>query len=218
MRPFLCSVSVLVCCLMTTPAGADVIGVFSPALLSSRLTVVTFEEAWSGVEILSSDSTRLAAEYSGGLTTSGVFGMASRGRDEMIFDFLGTVTEGGLYFGNDDPRCCGGPFTAHLSLFTGSTWLGEVALVANMNDYVDQFLGFSSTEPVTRARLRYGIERPTNHALFVDDLMFGTPTAVPEPASVLLLALGLALVVRVRQTSCTAAQQGFGKTGACGRR
>jgi hypothetical protein len=84
----------------------------------------------------------------------------------------------GLFFGNDD-HCCSSGFTANLDLITISGFLTTISLVANMNDAVDQFLGFTSDELITSVTLRYGSGSDVDLFPVIDDLRFNV--AVPGP-------------------------------------
>ena len=73
----------------------------------------------------------------------------------MYFDFPQRTRSVGMFFGNDD-TCCTAGFTTFLDIYDNSGLLDTIGVQANMNDYVDQFLGFNSVTPVTSVRLRYG--------------------------------------------------------------
>lgn len=123
------------------------------------------------------------------VTTSGT-------QDLMSAAFPGTLeanlsssfTTVGLFFGNDD-TCCASSFDAILSVYNGATFLGSVQVSANMNDWVDQFIGLSSTEAFNRVTVSYGPN--TQLYTFIDDFQLGG-SAVPEPATWVMMLLGFA--------------------------
>lgn len=121
--------------------------------------------------------------------------------DTIKIAFANPVLAAGLYFGNDD-HCCSSGFAASLDIFgLGGAFLGTVSVVANMNDFADQFLGFMSDTPVYTMAMRYG--NGSNVALYpyIDNLQVGdTAPAVPEPATLLLLSAGMAAGIRHRFT------------------
>jgi hypothetical protein len=133
------------------------------------------------------DQRGFAGGASSGVTTSGSYGLLSNGFPIPITATLsGSYNAVGLYFGNDD-TCCSRGFSAVLSVFSGATALGSVSVQANMNDYVDQFIGLSSDTPFDRVTIDYG-----NAGLYtyIDDFRLGSAN-VPEPTSLALFGLGL---------------------------
>lgn len=135
-----------------------------------------------------------ASSYASGVTTSGTTGLTTLSfPDPIRMTFVDAVQSIGLYFGNDD-SCCSAVFTAYLDAYQGTTLLGTVSVVANMNDFVDQFIGLTSTAPITSAVIRYGNGSDVALYPFIDDVQFGkfeSVTATPEPASVLLMGTAL---------------------------
>jgi len=189
--------------LFASPAAAAITQVTTPGGLTGPLTVEDFEDgsyvagfsvaAGAGViEMASADG------YAGGVTPSGDFGISSSViEDSLIFTFSGPVRTGGLWFGNDD-TCCATTTTGVLQIYSSSGLEGSVSLVANMNDFADQFLGFATDFDVTQIIFNYD---PNSTSLFryVDDLTFG-PTgltggggAIPEPTTWALLIGGFGM-------------------------
>ncbi len=78
-----------------------------------------------------------------------------------------------------------------MDIFGVDTYLGSIGVIANMNSAADQFLGFKGDEMVTRVDILYGSGIPYMHQ-YIDDLVFKvSEQEVPEPAGILILALGL---------------------------
>lgn len=109
----------------------------------------------------------------------------------LTFTFAAPASSVGMYFGNDD-RCCSQGFTAYMDIYGVEGLLGTISVVANMNDAADQYLGFISDQLVTSATVRFGNGNDVGLYHYVDNVMFNeASTDVPEPASALLLAMGL---------------------------
>lgn len=99
------------------------------------------------------------------------------------------ITALGTYFGNDQLPDDFATFKASAFGQTG-TLLGSVAIAANQNTDVDQFIGFSSDTPIYRVRLenlKPSGAPSSSLAVVIDDLMF---VPVPEPTALSLLGLG----------------------------
>ncbi|HEY3394045.1 MAG TPA: hypothetical protein VGK58_15135 [Lacipirellulaceae bacterium] len=165
--------------------------VFSPSQLNGALVVEDFEdEAFvPGVTFLSNSGIQrfTSAAASGDVTTSGIWGLSTTNSPEpIVFEFALSQPAGsvGMFFGNDD-ACCASTFTAYLDVFGAPGLLGTIGVEANMNDYVDQFLGVNSDTPITSVQLRYGSGFDVALYHFVDDFQFAV---VPEPPGMLALA------------------------------
>ena len=80
-------------------------------------------------------------------------------------------------------------------------WIGTIGVAANMNDYVDQFIGFNSDEQVTSVTIRYGTGQDVSLYHYIDDVYFNTATdVIPEPATLTVFGLGgLAALIRRRR-------------------
>jgi hypothetical protein len=102
-------------------------------------------------------------------------------------NFLQPTYEIGAFFGNDErgfdfSRCT-------LSIYDQQdNVLGTYSLGANMNTSVDQYLGLRSDVPFYRASFENNGE---TKAVVIDNLSF---SVVPEPATILLLGLGAAII------------------------
>ncbi len=104
--------------------------------------------------------------------------------------FIVLAYEVGAYFGNDQ----GGDFNRiTLSAYgENSNFLGSVAVNANNNTSVDQFIGLSSNELIHSVRFQNNGEW---YAVAIDDFVF---SPIPEPATLLLLGLGAFVLRRKR--------------------
>lgn len=191
--------------LLTTTAQAGITQVFNVSGLGAGpLKVENFEDnifvsgisfsAPNGIQRVGSGS------FSSGVTPSGTMGLTTNMYGQAITMNFSTPTSAlGLYFGNDD-RCCSNGFTAYLDIFGSAGQLGTIGVAANMNDYTDQFLGFTSDQNVTRVTLRYGSGNVGLYH-FIDDVTFGAAASkVPEPATLGLALAGLsAALIRRRR-------------------
>jgi hypothetical protein len=165
--------------------------VFSPVQLSGSLVVEDFEDEVfvPGVTFSSNSGVQryTSGVASGGVTTSGIWGLSTIISPEPIvfeFAFSQPARSVGMFFGNDD-TCCASTFTAYLDVFGAPGLLGTIGVEANMNDYVDQFLGVNSDTPITSVQLRYGSGFNVALYHFVDDFQFAV---VPEPAGMVAVA------------------------------
>jgi hypothetical protein len=136
---------------------------------------------------------------SGGVTTSGLWGLSTSSAPEpILFNFaLGRPARSvGMFFGNDDPTYATGGFTAYLDVYGTSGLLGTIGVQANMNDFVDQFLGVNSASPITSLQLRYGSGFDVSLFHYIDDFQF---SIVPEPAGAVATGWILAAVLVFRR-------------------
>jgi hypothetical protein len=189
-----------------TAHALTVTQVFSPAELNGSLVVEDFEDASfvpgvtfssnSGIILLTSSSA------SGSVTTSGILGLSTIGLEPIDFDFANSqpARSVGMFFGNDD-TCCSTGFTAYLDVFGASGLLGTIGVQANMNDYVDQFLGVNSDTPITRVQLRYNSGFDVSLFHFVDDFQFAV---VPEPIGVVAITWIFAAALALRRRRAAA--------------
>jgi hypothetical protein len=103
----------------------------------------------------------------------------------------------GMYFGNDE-LCCGvtEAFSAYLDIYGSSGLLDTIGVQANMNDFVDQFIGFNSDTPVTSVTIRYGSGSDVELYHYIDDFQF----SIPEPSTFILFAFALLSLCASRRT------------------
>lgn len=142
----------------------------------------------------------------------GTQGLAVFGNDgvSLIMDFNTPAQSLQLSFGNDDFSSTAEGDQAVLAAFLDNVMVASASVVLNRNDVMDQTIAISGTR-FDRAVFYYTADRFL--AETVDNISFlmaeGTPPAVPEPASALLLALGLAAVLGRRRLA-----RGGGNSGA----
>ena len=189
------------------PAAAQITQLTSTGQITTSY-VNNFETTRdSGPVTFTSGSLQLASGYSGSVTTSGVQGLASDTFPGSLTANLSSFYNAvGLNFGNDD-TCCATGFSAVLTVFSGATNLGSVSVTANMNDFVDQFIGLSSVTPFDRVSITYGAN--TSLYTFIDDFRLGTVSngAVPEPSTWAMMLMGFGAIgfaMRRRRTAVLA--------------
>lgn len=98
-----------------------------------------------------------------------------------------------LLFGNDDSCCSAAGDRAWLELFTGATSVGLFSVTMNRNDLTDQSIAGTAAS-FDSAVFWYGnaTGTPINLIEAIDNLSFTNAAALPEPASLALLGIGLA--------------------------
>lgn len=136
--------------------------------------------------------------FAGGHTPSGKYGLTTNSYpDPITMAFSDPITALGLYFGNDD-TCCTSNFTAYLDVFTNSGEIETVSVVANMNDWTDQFIGFVSESLITKVIFRYGFDGTEPVHVFIDDVRYSSTVEIlPLPSTLSLAVLaGLGLLRR----------------------
>jgi len=129
-------------------------------------------------------------------TPSGVWGLVEDRVNEPLKATVlvpGGATETGMFFGNDD----WGAFSAVLEVFNAShSSLGSVSVVANINDWADQFIGLRSDSPFSSVEIRYTRPGAQELSVYVDDFGIGWGV-IPEPSTLMIWSLLGALGVSV---------------------
>ena len=177
------------CLALASPAAAQITQLTSTGQIATTY-VNDFETVRdSGPVTWNAGSLNSAGSYAGNVTTSGAQGLASDTFPQTLTANLSSFYNAvGLNFGNDD-TCCSSGFSAILTVWSGATNLGSVTVAANMNDFVDQFIGLSSVTAFDRVDISYG----SNAELytFIDDFRLGSAAtgAVPEPSTCAMMLL-----------------------------
>lgn len=194
MRWMAIAVALLVTTMGPTWASGAIDQITDPSeLLGGPLAVEDFEDdtpepgvSYSGG--LSAVGPAHVDDFAAGGTPSGQWGLSTEFfPDTITMTFDSPMRSVGMWFGNDD-TCCSGGFTANLDVYTADGLAGTVSVVANMNDFADQFIGFNSDLAVTAVTIRYGDGSDVGLYPYIDDVYFG----IPEPAAGLMLGvLGL---------------------------
>lgn len=191
---------------LTIPSGyATITQTFNLADLNQGpYTLETFESGITTPGVIYSASGGVvgayAPVYTSSVTPSGSYGLSnttlSTFAPPLTLSFATPTSSVGMYFGNDD-RCCVSAFSAFLDIFGSGGLLGTVSVSANMNDFADQFLGFTSDQLVDSVTLRYatGSDAGLSNVglfLYIDDVRFNVAIAtVPEPPIWTLMGMGL---------------------------
>ena len=184
--------------LLAHSADAAIVQVFSDAQLTQGPYVLeTFDDLALEPGVTASASSGLLLVGLGLAPSfpSGTTGLSTLDfPDPITFTFATPASSVGMFFGNDD-TCCASGFDANLDIFGTGGLIGTISVTANMNDSVDQFIGFISNEMVTAVTLRYGSGSDVGLYTVIDDLRFNNAAAVvPVPASLPLLASALGVV------------------------
>ncbi len=191
---------------LTIPSGhATITQAFSLAELNQGpYTLETFESGITTPGVIYSASGGVsqayAPVYASSVTPSGSYGLSNTSLSSfappLTLSFAVPTSSVGMYFGNDD-SCCVSAFSAFLDIFGVGGLLGTISVSANMNDFADQFLGFTSDQLVDSVTLRYATDSGAGISnvglfLYIDDVRFNVANAtVPEPAIWTLLGIGL---------------------------
>lgn len=188
-------------------SNAAFVQLTSSAQLTGSITTLNFDTSVVNGPGMSFEPGSSIVGTSFSTMHSGVQGLAeaspfTAGPDNEA-TFTAAVYQVGMYFGNDD-TCCTAGFTATLSAFDAlNNLIGQVGVVANMNDAADQFIGIHTDIQIARTSLSYGVASAALWGV-VDDFSYGGTQlqAVPEPLSIALVGAGLLGLVSVRRRRC----------------
>lgn len=176
---------------LASAANAAIMQLASPAQISTDY-LYTFEtRVTSGPVTFDATANREASwRWTHSLSPSGESGLVeSRKNGPLRATLSSKYNAVGLFFGNDDFNLV---FDAILTVYASATKLGSVTVTSNGNDFADQFIGLSSTVAFDRVEINYQRPEANNLSIYIDDFRLGSPTSVPEPASLALLGIGLA--------------------------
>lgn len=130
----------------------------------------------------------------------GDFGSQSHGQGLATFDdfdnsvllmnfdvFMDSIS---LEFGNDDPSFSNPGDQALLTLFNGLVQVGQVAVVMNRDDIMNQTISYSGAA-FDRATFFYNVNPSQGLIEIVDNITLTQAAPVPEPGTWMLMGTGL---------------------------
>lgn len=182
------------------------LGIFWMGQGSARADIITFEFdapviVPNGFKSVESSIVRFSATGEGGLIVIQDFGtmnvLGTKGLGvfgtpnvHLVMDFEIPVTSLSLWFGNDDFFSTSATDRAILQVFNDDEFVGAATVLFNRDDIMNQQISFSTGVQFNRAVFHFSQEFFLAEA--VDNIEF---TPVPEPASVVLLGIGIAGIV-----------------------
>lgn len=192
--------------LITIDFESDALGAQANGFASSDAPGVTFTDSvGSGLFILNvpeGDGQSLVVDGNQDLSA-------------LLIDFGTNLDFLELAFGNDDPSTTNAGDLAMLTLFLGAAEVGQVSVVLDRNDLMNQMISFgviggatlfdnavfAFTDPFGNLATGGGNFANVGTTEVVDNIMFNTASVgvpVPEPSTLTLLSLGLGLILLYR--------------------
>ena len=116
----------------------------------------------------------------------------------LVMDFSTLMDSMQLDFGNDDPGWAAVGDQAILTVFLGAGQVGQVAMVMNRDDLMNQTIAIGGIV-FDRATFFYDVTGAPGLIEIVDNIQFTQASAVPVPGAVLLGGMGMGLVGWLRR-------------------
>lgn len=194
-----CSITlVILSMILAAPASAIITQVFDTSGMTQGPYIIEdFEDniLVPGIAFTSGTGVQIAENFPGEFVLTTI-----NSPDQISIVLAAPTTSLGLFFGNDNPEVTT-PFSVVMSIFGGpggGIFLDTISVLANMNNTVDQFIGFIGDDTVTRVTYTHpccaALAAFLNLLPTIDNVQFNLAGSapIPEPSTMLLLGSGLA--------------------------